>query len=213
MPTESLTHDDRSRERLLDELRNQGISDARVLDAIASVPREDFLPPELASEAYRNEALPIECGQTISQPYIVAYMTEKLGVGPDHDVLEIGTGSGYQAAILARLARHVYTIERHAPLLEEARERFKALGITNVTAICGDGAKGWPDPRLFDRIILTANAKKLPYALIGQLNEGGRMILPLGRWPWHQKLVLYERTAHGLKRQDLLPVRFVPLIS
>jgi protein-L-isoaspartate(D-aspartate) O-methyltransferase len=137
----------------------------------------------------------------------------KLGIESDHDVLEIGTGSGYQSAILARLARHVYTIERHAPLLEEARERFKALGIANVTAICGDGAKGWPEPMHFDRIILTANAKRLPYALVDQLKGGGRMILPLGRWPWQQKLVLYERTADGLKRQDLLPVRFVPLVS
>jgi protein-L-isoaspartate(D-aspartate) O-methyltransferase len=213
MPTESLTRGKDGAERLLSELRRQGISNAHVLGAIASVPREDFLPPELASEAYRNEALPIDCGQTISQPFIVAYMTEKLGIQPDHDVLEIGTGSGYQAAILARLARHVYTIERHAPLLEEARERFEALGIANVTAICGDGAKGWPEPMLFDRIILTANAKKLPYALVDQLKDGGRMILPLGRWPWQQRLVLFERTAEGLKRQDLLPVRFVPLVS
>jgi len=198
---------------LIGELRRQGISDARVLDAIAGVPREDFLPPELASEAYRNEALPIGCGQTISQPFIVAYMTEKLGVDADHDVLEIGTGSGYQAAILARLARHVYTIERHAPLLEEARARFQALGIENVTAKSGDGAKGWPEPRLFDRIILTANAKKLPQPLFDQLKEGGRMILPLGRLPWQEKLVLFEKTADGLKKQNLLPVRFVPLIS
>jgi protein-L-isoaspartate(D-aspartate) O-methyltransferase len=213
MPTESLTRGKDGAERLLSELRRQGISNAHVLEAIASVPREAFLPPELASEAYRNEALPIDCGQTISQPFIVAYMTEKLGIQPDHDVLEIGTGSGYQAAILAQLARHVYTIERHAPLLDEARARFEALGITNVTAICGDGTKGWPEPMLFDRIILTANAKKLPYALVDQLKNGGRMILPLGRWPWQQRLVLFERTAEGLKRQDLLPVRFVPLVS
>jgi protein-L-isoaspartate(D-aspartate) O-methyltransferase len=213
MSAESLTHDDHSLERLLAELRRQGISDGRVLDAIASVPRERFLPPGLANEAYLNEALPIGCGQTISQPYIVAYMTEKLGVTADHDVLEIGTGSGYQAAILARLARHVYTIERHAPLLEDAIARLKSLGFENVTAISGDGAKGWPEPRLFDRIILTAHATKLPLALIGQLKEGGRMILPLGRWPWQEKLVLFEKTPDGLKREDLLAVRFVPLVS
>src|SRR5690606_17017238 len=162
--------------------------------------REAFVPPELAAEAYRNEALPIDCGQTNSQPFIVAYMSEKLGVEPDHEVLEIGTGSGYQAAILARLARHVYTIERHGPLLEEARERFEALGIANVTAISGDGAKGWPEPMLFDRIIQTANAKKLPQALIAQLREGGRMILPLGLWPWQQKLVMFVKIAGEYKR-------------
>lgn len=213
MSEESLMRDTEACGRLLAELRDQGISDERVLDAIASIPREDFLPPELAGEAYLNEALPIGCGQTISQPFIVAYMTEKLDVKADHDVLEIGTGSGYQAAILARLARHVYTIERHQHLLAEARERFQSLGLENVMAISGDGAKGWPEPRLFDRIIVTANAKKLPQALIDQLKEGGRMILPLGRWSWQEKLVLYEKTADGLKKQELLPVRFVPLVS
>lgn len=213
MSEDSLMQDRRARERLLAELRNQGISDERVLDAMTSIPREQFLPPELAGEAYLNEALPIGCGQTISQPFIVAYMTEKLGVEAGHDVLEIGTGSGYQAAILARLARHVYTIERHERLLEEARERLQSLGLENVTAISGDGAKGWPEPRLFDRIMVTANAKKLPQALVDQLKEGGRMILPLGRRLWQEKLVLYEKTTGSLQKQDLLPVRFVPLVS
>lgn len=198
---------------LIEELLRDGISDERVLDAISSIPREHFLPPELASDAYLNEALPIGCGQTISQPFIVAYMTERLGVETDHDVLEIGTGSGYQAAILARLARHVYTIERHERLLAEARERLQSLGLENVTAISGDGSKGWPEPRLFDRIIVTANAKKLPQALVDQLKEGGRMILPLGHWPWQERLVLIEKMADGLKKRDLLPVRFVPLVS
>nr|MBX2804790.1 methyltransferase domain-containing protein [Hyphomicrobiales bacterium] len=136
---------DRASVNLISDLRAQGIGDRRVLDALAAVPRDKFVSPELVSEAYRNEVLPIECGQTISQPFIVAYMTEKLGVEPSHEVLEIGTGSGYQAAILALLTRHVYTIERHAPLLDQARARLKALGFENVTARCGDGTKGWPE--------------------------------------------------------------------
>ena len=196
---------------LITELRIHGISDERVLEAIANVPREIFVSPELASVAYRNEALPIDCGQTISQPFIVAYMTEKLGIEPDHDVLEIGTGSGYQTAILTRLARHVYTIERYGPLADKAKKCFEALDIKNVTAIVGDGAKGWPEPKHFDRIIVTARAKKIPDALIDQLKENGRMILPLGRW--QERLVLVTKTPFDLDRKNLLPVRFVPLVS
>jgi protein-L-isoaspartate(D-aspartate) O-methyltransferase len=140
-------------------------------------------------------------------------MTEKLGVESGHDVLEIGTGSGYQAAILAGLCRHVYTVERHEELHNEAQARLEALGIDNITAVAGDGTKGWPEPRQFDRIIVTAAARKIPDALIGQLKQGGRMILPLkGRWSG-QRLVLVEKTAEGIAQQDLLPVRFVPLVS
>jgi protein-L-isoaspartate(D-aspartate) O-methyltransferase len=198
---------------LVKHLRERGIDDERVLEAIAQVPRDLFTGPLKAEAAYLDIALPIECGQTISQPFVVAYMTEQLGVEKDHDVLEIGTGSGYQAAILARLCRHVYTIERHQTLLEEARERFEALGIGNISALVGDGAKGWPEPRQFDRIIVTAAAAKTPPPLLDQLEEGGRMILPLGGRFTGQNLVLIEKTASGVKKQDLLPVRFVPLIS
>ncbi len=198
---------------LVAQLRKRGIKDERVLAAILHVPRERFIGELDASAAYRDAALPIACGQTISQPFVVGYMTEKLGVEDDHDVLEIGTGSGYQAAILARLCRHVYTIERHEELLEEAKRRFEELGIGNITAITADGAKGWPEPRQFDRIIVTAAAGKVPQALVAQLKEGGRMILPLSEWWLGQRLVLLEKREGEVKQEDLLPVRFVPLIS
>jgi protein-L-isoaspartate(D-aspartate) O-methyltransferase len=194
-------------------LRKRGIADERVLAAIGRVPRALFVGEREARAAYCDAALPIACGQTISQPFVVGYMTEKLGVESGHDVLEIGTGSGYQAAILAGLCRHVYTVERHEELHMEARARLEALGIDNITAVAGDGTKGWPEPRQFDRIIVTAAARKIPDALIGQLKQGGRMILPLkGRWSG-QRLVLVEKTADGIAQQDLLPVRFVPLVS
>jgi protein-L-isoaspartate(D-aspartate) O-methyltransferase len=198
---------------LVRRLRERGITDERVLAAIEAVPRELFVGEREARAAYCDAALPIACGQTISQPFIVGYMTEKLGVESCHDVLEIGTGSGYQAAILARLCRHVYTLERHEELHEQAQARFEALGIDTITAIAGVGTKGWPEPRQFDRIIVTAAARKIPDALVVQLKQGGRMILPLkGKWSG-QRLVLVEKTADGIAQQDLLPVRFVPLIS
>lgn len=198
---------------LVARLRKRGIKDERVLDAVLHVPRAYFVGEREARAAYYDAALPIACGQTISQPYIVGYMTEKLEVDGEHDVLEIGTGSGYQAAILARLCRHVYTIERHEELLEEAERRFTELGIRNITAITGDGTKGWPEPRQFDRIIVTAAAAKLPPALLEQLKEGGRMILPLSSWWAGQRLVLVRKTPDGVEQENLLSVRFVPLIS
>ena len=198
---------------LVRHLRERGICDPRVLDSVGEVPRDAFVGTEQAAAAYLDIALPIDCGQTISQPYVVSYMTEKLGVEEGHDVLEIGTGSGYQAAILARLCRHLYTIERHAALHDAAAAIFRKLGIGNITAIVGDGTKGWPEPREFDRIIVTAAASSVPDALVAQLKEGGRMILPLGRRLSRQRLVLIEKTAGGLVRQDLLGVRFVPLVS
>jgi protein-L-isoaspartate(D-aspartate) O-methyltransferase len=213
MAAETLTGRREKAAELIRQLRLSGISDERVLGAIADVPRERFVDPSLAADAYRNEPLPIECGQTISAPFIVAYMSEKLDVHPDHDVLEVGTGSGYQAAILARLAWHVYTIERHGALLDRARAIFRDLDIDNITAAQGDGSAGWAEARTFDRIIVTARARKMPEALIDQLKEGGRMILPLGRWPWQEKLVLLTKTLDGLQRENLLPVRFVPLVS
>jgi protein-L-isoaspartate(D-aspartate) O-methyltransferase len=198
---------------LVAALRDRGVADEGVIAAIASVPREAFVDPAHVEFAYEDQALPIDCGQTISQPFIVAYMTEKLGVEATHDVLEIGTGSGYQAAILSRLANWVYTIERHEALLAQALERFRRLGIRNITGIFGDGAEGWPEMRLFDRIIVTAAASRVPAKLVAQLKPGGRMILPLGSRLFRQRLVLLERTGEETRRQDLLPVRFVPLIG
>jgi protein-L-isoaspartate(D-aspartate) O-methyltransferase len=191
----------------------RGIRDERVLDIIATTPRDMFVAPSQAEAAYCDTALPIGCGQTISQPYVVAYMTEQLLVDLDHDVLEIGTGSGYQAAILSQLCRHVYTIERHKALLDEAVGRFERLGLTNITAIVGDGSQGWPEPRWFDRIIVTAAASKIPPALVGQLAPAGRMILPVGGIFGDQRLVQVSRTDMGIEQRELLPVRFVPLVS
>ena len=197
---------------LIRSLKERGISDERVLDAMATVPREFFVPAEYAGEAWADEALPIACHQTISQPFVVAYMTERLRVMPDHDVLEIGTGSGYQAAILAKLARHVYTVERHDELHRLAVRRFKQLGIGNITARVGDGLKGWPgETRAFERIIVTAGTPEIPPALVKQLKPCGMMIVPVGGRRM-QHLTLVMRTDHATETQELLPVRFVPLL-
>jgi protein-L-isoaspartate(D-aspartate) O-methyltransferase len=193
-------------------LRRRGISDQAVLRAMDEVPREYFVTAELADSAYADQALPIACGQTISQPYVVAYMTERLEVEPRHRVLEIGTGSGYQTAILSRLAREVVSIERYRTLAEAARERLKTLGYTNVTVIAGDGFAGAPDRAPFDRIIVTAAAEEIPAALIEQLGEGGKMVLPLGPRNSSQHIVKLTKTAAGLTRQNLIVVRFVPLL-
>jgi protein-L-isoaspartate(D-aspartate) O-methyltransferase len=198
---------------LIARLQERGIHDNRVLEAVRQVPREVFVADGASPAAYADTALPIACGQTISQPFIVAYMTEKLGVAADHDVLEIGTGSGYQAAVLARLCRHVYTIERHRELSLAARQRFDKLGIENITAIHGDGSKGWPEPRRFDRIIVTAAAIGFPDLLAEQLRPGGRMILPMGKRFGRQQLVLVTLTPEGLTHENLISVRFVPLVS
>lgn len=199
-------------ESLLAALRKRGISGERVLGAVASVPREAFVSAAQARQAYADEALPIDCGQTISQPYVVAYMTQQLDLEPQHDVLEVGTGSGYQAAILSRLCRHVYTIERHEFLRREAVKRLERLGISNVTAQLGDGWSGWSEPRAFDRIIVTAAARETPRLLVEQLKMGGRMIAPIGSRLMRQRLVLIEKTEAGVKKKDLLRVRFVPLV-
>jgi len=204
---------DNNRLDLLRSLQDGGISDPRVLDAIAQTPREAFIPEEaLKPEAYFDEALPIECGQTISQPFVVAYMTERLHVMPEHDVLEIGTGSGYQAAILSRLARHVYTIERHRLLHSAAVLRFEALGLSNITAIHGDGMEGWPQARLFNRIAVTAGAEEIPVGLLKQLGGCGFMVLPLGA-SGTQCITLITRSGTHIEPQTLLPVRFVPLLA
>ena len=197
---------------LIMQLRRRGIRDTGVLRAIERVPRELFVDPAFAGHAYQDIALPIECGQTISQPYVVAFMTEKLELDRTHKVLEIGTGSGYQAAVLSHLCRRVYTVERWRELQKSADRRLAALGITNVTAIIGDGWLGWPPQAPFDRIIVTAAAAEAPKALVEQLKVGGRMIIPLGEDRDRQFLVLIEKNADGLTESSVLPVRFVPLM-
>ncbi len=197
---------------LIMQLRRRGIRTTRVLRAIELVPRDLFVDPAFAEHAYQDIALPIECGQTISQPYVVAYMTEKLEVDERHKVLEIGTGSGYQAAVLSHLCRRLYTIERWRELQKAAERRFTKLGLTNITSIIGDGWLGWPPQAPFDRIIVTAAAADPPRALLDQLKVGGRMIIPLGESRDSQSLVQIDKTDAGIEETALLPVRFVPLV-
>jgi protein-L-isoaspartate(D-aspartate) O-methyltransferase len=193
-------------------LRRRGISDQAVLRAMDAVPREHFVTADLAASAYADQALPIACGQTISQPYVVAYMTEQLEVRPEHRVLEVGTGSGYQAAILSRLAQEVVSIERYRTLADTARDRLKTLSYANVTVRAGDGLAGAPDEAPFDRIIITAAAEEIPKGLVDQLADGGKMVLPLGPRGGAQHIVKLSKTADELGRQDLIAVRFVPLL-
>jgi len=193
-------------------LRRRGIADQAVLKAMDEVPREQFVEAGMIDSAYADQALPIACGQTISQPYVVAYMTEQLGVKPQHRVLEVGTGSGYQAAVLSWLAREVISIERYRTLAETARERLAALGYDNVEVIVGDGFSGAPDHAPFDRIIVTAAAEAIPQALVDQLAEGGVMLLPLGPHDGSQHIVKLTKTKTGVERETLIPVRFVPLL-
>jgi protein-L-isoaspartate(D-aspartate) O-methyltransferase len=193
-------------------LRQHGIRDVAVLRAIETVPRSLFVPAALAAHAYDDNALPIDCGQTISQPSLVAYMTAALQVRPEHVVLEVGMGSGYQAAVLARLVRQVYTIDRYRTLVAAATARLEALGIANVAARAGDGALGWPEAAPFDRIMVTAAAPEVPPGLVDQLAEGGVMILPVGPAGGAQELVRVEKVAGAVHEASLLPVRFVPLV-
>jgi protein-L-isoaspartate(D-aspartate) O-methyltransferase len=200
-------------QRLIAELRQSGISDERVLGAIAAVDRERFVTPAFAERAWENTALPIAFGQTISQPLVVAAMTEALRVGPRMKVLEIGTGSGYQAAVLAKLARRVYTIERYKPLSKEAERLLIELRIHNVVFDVADGTNGWPGQAPFDRIIVTAAAEERPQALIDQLALGGILIVPVGRDPTAQVVERIVKSENGLQRDTLMPVRFVPLVA
>lgn len=199
--------------RLLMQLRSAGISDTPTLAAIERVPRELFAPPSFHDQAYENIALPIGNDQTLSQPEVVALMTEALAVNKRHTILEIGTGSGYQAAILSHLARRVYTIERHRELLREAESRFKELRLTNLVTRLGDGGRGWPEKRTFDRIIVTCAAELPPEPLLEQLAPDGLIVLPVGAPNRTQVLVRLTKTADGLKREELAQVRFVPLVS
>ena len=198
--------------RLIMELRRQGITDTRVLSAIERIPRELFVPQAFQDQAYENTALPIKHGQTVSQPYVVAFMTGALEIGARHKVLEIGTGSGYQAAVLAKLCRRVYTIERYRTLLKEAETRFHALRLHNITTRVGDGSQGWPEQAPFDRIMVTAAAPKVPQALVGQLAVDGILVLPVAHGRDSQAIVRIRRGPTGCAEEQLLPVRFVPLL-
>jgi protein-L-isoaspartate(D-aspartate) O-methyltransferase len=193
-------------------LRRRGIGDQAVLRAMDEVPREHFVERAFVDDAYADQALPIACGQTISQPYVVAYMTERLNVQPHHRVLEIGTGSGYQAAVLSRLAREVVTIERYRTLADAARMRLQTLGFDNVQVVVGDGLAGDPARAPFDRIIVTAAAEQVPDALLGQLGEEGILLVPLGPHTGPQYIVKLHKSKDDVSRETLIPVRFVPAL-
>ena len=199
--------------RLLMELRRAGISDTRVLGAIEKTPREKFVPASFEDQAYENMALPIGKGQTVSQPYVVALMTEKLELGERQNVLEIGTGSGYQTAVLSALCRRVFTIERHRELLREAERRFEALRLHNIVCRFGDGTKGWPEQAPYERVLVTAAAPEVPATLVDALGPGGILVVPIGDDHRDQHLVRIRREDERFSIEDLGLVRFVPLVA
>jgi len=200
-----------ARARMVDtQIAARGVRDPRVLEAMRTVPRHRFVDPSLAGEAYNDYPLPIGHGQTISQPFIVAYMVELLRVKPEHRVLEVGTGCGYQAAVLGELAREVYTIEIVEPLARCAKETLAALGYENVHVRHGDGYHGWPEQAPFDGIIVAAAPEEVPPALVEQLAPGGRLVIPVGRDD--QEIRVITRSAEGIVEERLIPVRFVPLV-
>ena len=201
----------RRRAALVDHLRREGIRDERVLAAVGAVPRERFVPPELEEDAYDDRALPIASGQTISQPFVVARMTELLATRPEQRVLEIGTGSGYQTAILARLVAEVVSIERHAELADAARERLAELGMRNATIVVGDGTGGHPERAPYDAILVTAATPRVPEPLAKQCALGGRIVAPVGGRDL-QQLTVYVR-EDGLAPREIETVKFVPLIG
>ena len=212
MAKQPVGDDSVGRMQFLLTMRRRGIGDAAVLRALDEVPREHFVGNEFQDAAYADQALPIACGQTISQPYVVAYMTEQLDVHPEHKVLEIGTGSGYQAAILSRLAQKVVSIERYRTLADAARARIETLGYQNVEVRTGDGLGGAPDQAPFERILVTAAAETVPDALVEQLAEDGALVLPLGPHSGVQRIVKVTKSGGELQQEELLGVRFVPLL-
>lgn len=192
-----------------EQIRARGIRDEAVLEAMRRVPRHRFVPEDLAESAYRDHPLPIGHGQTISQPYVVAFMSEAAEVRPGDRVLEVGTGSGYQAAVLAEMGAEVFTIEILPPLAERARRALEQCGYRNVHVRVGDGFRGWPEKAPFDAIVVTAAPKEIPPPLLEQLAVGGRLVIPVGERKQH--IVRVRRTPEGLERERLLPVRFVPM--
>ncbi|MFZ7089752.1 protein-L-isoaspartate(D-aspartate) O-methyltransferase [Primorskyibacter sp. 2E233] len=199
--------------QLVFALRSKGVTDSSVLGAMERVDRGAFIQGYFTDRAYEDMPLPIACGQTISQPSVVGVMTQALQIGPRDKVLEVGTGSGYQAAILAQLARRVYTVDRHKRLVQAAREIFDRQGITNITAFTADGSHGLPDQAPFDRILVTAAAEDPPGPLLAQLKIGGIMIVPVGQSDTVQRLIRVTRHEGGFDYEELRPVRFVPLVE
>ena len=205
--------DPETKMQFLFALRSRGVTDSRVLEAMEQIDRGPFVRGIFSERAYEDTPLPIACGQTISQPSVVGLMTQALQVSPRDTVLEVGTGSGYQAAILAKLARRVYTIDRHARLVREARMIFDTLQLPNVTSLVGDGSFGLPDQAPFDRIIVTAAAEDPPGPLLAQLKPGGIMVVPVGQSDTVQTLIRVRKSEDGLDYDELRPVRFVPLLE
>ena len=199
-------------EKLIKALREKGITDEKVLEAFRKVPRHLFVDGAMYAQAYDDNALPIGFGQTISQPFVVAFMTEALKLGKDEKILEIGTGSGFQTAILAQFSRRVYTIERNRELGDSAHKRLREMGYENVVFKVGDGTRGWQQNAPFDKIIVTAGAPVLPQTLTDQLATGGKMIIPTGN-RYHQELTIYQKTEQGLQHNSVGEVVFVPLIG
>jgi protein-L-isoaspartate(D-aspartate) O-methyltransferase len=194
-------------------LRSRGVRDNRVLEAMEKIDRGAFVTGLFSERAYEDMPLPISCGQTISQPSVVGLMTQALEVEPRDKVLEVGTGSGYQAAVLSQLARRVYTVERHKRLVKAAEAAFASLGLSNITAVCADGSRGYPEQAPFDRILVTAAAEDPPGPLLAQLRVGGIMVVPVGQSDTVQTLIKVTRTETGYDYEELRPVRFVPLLE
>ncbi|QMU57776.1 MAG: protein-L-isoaspartate(D-aspartate) O-methyltransferase [Boseongicola sp.] len=194
-------------------LRQRGVRDVRVLNAMEKVDRGAFVKGLFSDRAYEDMPLPIACGQTISQPSVVGLMTKALNVQPRHKVLEVGTGSGYQAAVLSHLARRVYTVDRHKRLVAQAQAAFDTLDLSNITALAADGSRGFPEQAPFDRILVTAAAEDPPGPLLAELKTGGIMVVPVGQSDAVQTLIKVTRTETGYDYEELRPVRFVPLVE
>lgn len=208
-----MSQDAEQKMQFLYALRSKGVTDSRVLSAMEKIDRAPFVTGIFTDRAYEDMPLPISCGQTISQPSVVGIMTQALNVQPRDKVLEIGTGSGYQAAVLSQLGRRIYTVDRFSRLVREARSIFEAMDLTNITAITADGSHGLPDQAPFDRILVTAAAEDPPGPLLAQLRVGGIMVLPVGQSDAVQSLIRVERTETGFEYEELRQVRFVPLLE
>ncbi len=208
-----MTTDAEQKMQFLYALRSKGVTDMRVLSAMEKIDRGPFVTGIFTDRTYEDMPLPISCGQTISQPSVVGLMTQALNVQPRDKVLEVGTGSGYQAAILSQLGRRIYTVDRFRRLVREARHIFEAMDLSNITAITADGSRGLPDQAPFDRILVTAAAEDPPGPLLAQLRVGGIMVLPVGQSDTVQSLIRVERTETGFEYEELRQVRFVPLLE